>query len=1271
LIVGAALLLTFATQPAWAQSATSGSISGTITDTTGAAVPGATVVLSNTDRGQDLRTLQTNATGFYTATSLPLGTYTIKVSAPGFKTDTVTGLVLHVEDALTVNRQLAVGGSTEVVTVTADEAQLNLQDATSQGLINSTQMDKMPLSSRNYVMLMNLQPGVAFGGSTDIVYRGPSNPSGSSNQVNFSVNGGRNTANNWTIDGADNLDRGANLTVYNYPSPDAIQEFKTLRGQYSAQYGRNAAGQVDVVTKSGTSQIHGSVYEYNRNEVYDANGYANNFLNIKRQPYRYNVFGFTVGGPVVLPRVYNGRNKTFFFVSEDWQKFIYYASGVAATVPQASERSGDFTQSGYFDNTTNTWTTGAINVCTAYTSDPTGNGGAGYNNCTASGTQISNISPLSQAYLKDVYSRIPVPDVQFNLSKNQDPHTILSNFRNTLDNLGTVVRIDQQFGQKLTVFYRMMYDTFPETFGQGHFGETSAIPGVTPAVVSNPGTQHLGHVTWTLNPTMVLNAGYAYSSGAINSNSIGFMAPDQSPDVQAPTMPYANTSNLIPMLKVSGMSDLGGSVHYATEGTDNQIFADLSKVFHNHTFTGGFSLNYYNKTENAGNGTQGTFSFSADSSWACLDPAVEPCVPMITPGSATAVSGEIAAQSFANFLTGNANGGFTQLSSDPHWHFKEMLWEAFVQDDWKATPRLTLNLGMRLSHYGQPSETNGILNSFLPSMYSAANAVTISNVGTYCGPWQTTACDQSLSNAGQSTTPNASADFVNVAGGLNYINGMIFGKPGASNNNQASPYGLKMGAGQTLNLAPRIGFAFDVFGDGKTSLRGGYGIAYDDPSLSWYAYDIIRNPPAVQTFSLGQGLFNNPTNGSSKAIPYPTTPLRIQAVPSNYRTPYTQQFSLDVQRQITPRTMVDIGYVANVSTHLIGGLNINQLMPGAWVGKVSPGQLLYPAGSANAGKPQCSDTFEGVPNTVAWYSAGCDMILNQIKPYQGYDAIDVMATAFSANYNSLQAKFTKNFKGKTYIDANFTWGRSLTDNPSASDYNTMAMDIYNLANDYGRSPLDRKFTLNVDGLWEEPWFHDQRGVAGRLLGGWMVSGIWAVNTGMPLTITSSGWYNTSYHLPNSGASVYNNQTTTGTVTDNAGIGIFGGTYASYRLDQIGNPNKGQPGVKIHNKAMHTAGQLWFYTGAFAAPDAINNQTVPANARPGSINGPGFGRVDLGVFRTFRIWERMDFTFRAEAYNATNHTNVNSIYTAQSSSYFGEVSGYRDARIMQFAGRITF
>ncbi len=1209
---------------AGAQDATSGSISGTITDSSGAAIKGATVTVTNTDRNHVERTVVTNGAGFYTATALPLGHYSVQITDQGFKASSVTGLELHVNDAITVNRSLPAGSTSETVTVTAETLGINLQDATSSGLINSEQINEMPLVTRNYETLMNLQPGVVFGGATDDLTRGPSGLSGASSTVNFSVNGGRNTQNNWTIDGADNVDRGANLTLYTYPSPDAIAEFKTLRGQYSAEFGRNASGQVDVVTKSGTNLIHGSAYEYLRNDAFDANGYANNFLGAHITPYRYNIFGFSFGGPVYIPKVYNGKNKTFFFVSEEWQRIIQYAAQTTALVPQASERAGDFSQSG--QKISGTWQLAPVTVCTAYTTNPA----TQVNTCTATGTQVSNLSPTATQYMKDVYSKIPVPDTAYDIAHGFDPHTIFSNFKNIFNNNDTMVRIDQQFGQKVNVFYRYLHDTFPEVLPQGQF-TTVPIPGANLTTVINPGTQHLAKGTVTINPTMVVTAGYAFSNGNIVSTPSGFLASAESPDIK-PSLVFPNTVGVIPTIAIGGtggMTTLNGSIAYVDHGTNHQAFGDVTKVFHNQTFHFGFSYNHYQKLENNTTGTQGSFSFANDTGF--------PNVPV------NSNSGANEAQGFANFLTGNANGGFSQLSRDPVTDIKFALYEGFAEDDWKATRRLTLNIGVRYAYYGQPWDANYLLSNFDPNTYSASKAPTIATTGLICF---TSPCSQTGSNAGQPTTSNPNADYA----GINYINGLIYNGPNATNNNQASPYGNKVGLSQKDNFAPRFGFALDVFGDGRTALRGGYGWAFDNAPVSYYETTVFNNPPAVATYSVGQTSFDSPAGGATTGLS--TTAGRVQAVPLNFQQPYVQQFSLDVQQQITPKTFLDVGYFGDHGTHLLGALNINQPAPGAWVGKVQP----------NNSGGSCNDPDTG---QQSWLSTTCDRALNQIKPYIGYFSVDSLRTIFSSNYNSLQVKFMKRFSGKTYFDANYTWSRDLTN--AQADYSGFAQDIYHLNNEYGRAADDRNNVLTLDGVYELPWYRDQKGFVGHVVGGWELAGIFAVNSGLPLTVSASQATTTAYNLPGNVASVFNGRTNTGYVTDNAGLSVFGNTSAGLRLNQLGDPNNGY-GTKIHNKGYNS---LWFYTGAFAAAPPSQTSVAPT-AKRGTIQGPGFNRLDVSVHRNFRIYERLNFQLRIEAFNALNHTNVQTVTTSSAGGgTFGEVTGYRDARIVQFAGRFDF
>src|SRR4051794_10133987 len=270
LIAAAAFVL--GAQASWAQNVM-GSISGTVTDVSGATVSGASVTVLNTDRNQIVRTVTTNGSGYYTATTLPLGGYKVTVSASGFGDQTFNGVVLHVNDTLTLNASLRPGANQQIV-VTADTLSINTENATQAGLINGTQVRELVLSSRNYEQLVGLQPGVAYTGG-DQIYIGNSNPSGQTNVVNFSVNGARTSGNAWTVDGADNVDRGSNFTLLTYPSVDAIAEFKTLRGTYQAEFGRSASDQVNVVTRSGSKDFHGSAYEFVRNDLFNANDTLN------------------------------------------------------------------------------------------------------------------------------------------------------------------------------------------------------------------------------------------------------------------------------------------------------------------------------------------------------------------------------------------------------------------------------------------------------------------------------------------------------------------------------------------------------------------------------------------------------------------------------------------------------------------------------------------------------------------------------------------------------------------------------------------------------------------------------------------------------------------------------------------------------------------------------------------------------------------------------------------------------------------------------------
>jgi hypothetical protein len=1224
-----------------AQDATTGSISGTIKDPSGALIKGATVSILNTDRNAVERTIMTNNAGFYTAGSLPLGHYVVKVEDAGFKTESLTGIELHVGDTLTVNSQLTTGSASDTVSVNAEALGVNVENATSAGLIDSTQIKELVMVSRNYESLINLQPGVAYGNTTDNLQRGPVGVGGASSVVNFSVNGGRDTTNNWTIDGADNLDRGANLTIYVYPGPDAIAEFKTLRGQYSAEYGRNASGQVDVVTKSGANTIHGSVYEYLRNDFFDANNYYNNYVGARIGKYRYNDYGFDIGGPVVIPKVYNGKDKTFFFVSENWLKEVLYASGTAL-VPTAAERAGNFTNEYYQPTGSTAYSQGPINVCTAYTTNPA----TQVNTCTGTGTQVTGISPTAAAYLKDIYANIPLPNSAADIALGLDPHTINTTLPNRYPNLDSVVRIDQRIGSKLNVFYRYIHDTFDDYIGAGTFSAVP-IPGVSPTSSKSPGTQHLAKGTYLFSPTLVMNIGYAYSNGSINTVPLGNLLQTSATDIKASTA-YPVSVGLVPTISVTDFQPIAATAVYNDHGINHQGFGDVTKTLGRQVLKAGASYSHYEKQENSTTGNnQGAFSFTSDASLAGV------AVPLPT-GNTTYTAGVVEAQAIANFLTGNANSGFSQGNRNPNVDINQNIYEAYFQDNWKVKPRLTLNIGVRYGYVTPPQDFTGFQNNFDPDTYSASKAPTIAANGLACF---TGVCNQTGGAPGASTVPNGNADYL----GVNYLNGLIFANPGATNNSQSSPYGKYTNTMQKTDIAPRLGFAWDVFGNGKAAFRGGYGWVYDELEVSYWETTDFTNPPAIQTYTVAQTSLDNPTGGGTTSTPS-ATPGRIQALPLHAATPYIQQYSLDLQEQFTPSLFVDLGFFGTHGTHLAGAEEINQPKPGAWQGVLNP--------NVTSGS-KCL-----IPNTttVAIISSGCELPLNQIKPYLGYFSIDAMRTIFSSNYNAAQLKITQKFKGISYIDGNFTWSRDLTNSPA--DYSGFIQNIYNPNGDYGRASDDRKLILTIDGVYDLPWYHAQKGFVGHLVGGWEISGIYSAASGLPITVaasSSTAGAPVIYNTP-AGPIQANASNPANVINDNAGLSVFGNTNAGIRLNQVSDPNTSFNGVRLRTtKKPGQTGAPSFNTAAFEAQDPTS--AIAGTAKRGTINGPGYQTMDVGIFRNFRIYDRLKLQFRAESFNVANHTNINTYTGTATSSLFGTIpastASYRDPRMMQFGLRLDY
>jgi hypothetical protein len=998
----------------------SGSIGGTVLDPSGAAVANAKVSIINTDRNQVVRTITTDTSGVYVATFLPIGNYTVKAEAPGFKTNSRTGIVLNVSDDLKINMKMEVGAITETVEVKETAQQVELTSPADATTIEGTQVRELALGTRNFAQLVALMPGVASN-AVDELFVGVTGASGTTTTIPFYVNGMRNSSNNWTVDGADNVDRGSNLSLGSFPSIDATAQFKVERSNYTADTGRAGGAQVNVVTKSGTSQFHGNLYDFFRNDALNANPWTNNANKVnlvnrvdttvpctaanyqdcyaKRTPVRWNDFGGTLGGPVAFGGYNKEHNKTFFFYSEEVRRIINYAT-FNPTLPTQGMLAGNFVQPVCVTSVTSTGITcptGAVPV----TSIPQ-----------------SQWSPNASAYIKDIFSKVSLLNGTTTAATTAQffPVRTLLNFREEL------IKVDHRFSDKFSVWAKFSNDSIPTTEPGGLFS-CSTFPGGCTTNTNSPGRQYVIHFVNSIRTNLFSEAGFAYNYSAIVSTPAGLTAKENNPDIN-PVEPFANTQGVVPNVSFTGGTTLAGYGPYLDYNRNFTFFDNLTWMRGRHTVRFGFSANHYQKTENAA-GQQGTFAFT-------------------NAGAPTGTS--TFQQSWANFLLGNVTT-FTQASQDITPDMRTWQTEAYAQDDFKVTPRLTMYLGVRWSYFGQPTDANGRLDNFDPSLYqrSAAPDVNPAN-GNYVTP--------------QSVLKPPT-------------NGIIVG-------NGNSPFGAKVANDTYKNFAPRIGLAWDPTGDGRTAIRAGYGIYYDATLFGTFEQNIFANPPFVQSVTYSNASWANVAAGTLGTI---AAPLTLHATQLPALVPYSQQWNFSIQHQFRGNIMLQTSYVGTKGTHLLGIVDINQAYPG----------VALAAG--------LHTTTAAAPDTTIFTTAD-DPRINAVRPYYGWNAINALENAFDSNYSSLQVSFRKSFHSAGLIGLAYTWSKYLTDN--GSDRSNAPQNSYNWhEGEYGPSPGDRQQVLSANYIYDIPLFKGSRGFVGAALKGWEVSGIVAAYTGQPATVTTS------------------------------------------------------------------------------------------------------------------------------------------------------------------------
>ncbi len=1051
------------------QEETAATISGQVTDTTGAILPNATVVITQKATGAT-RHVQTNDEGLYVITPLTPGEYDLTVEQPNFKRYLQT-ITLSARDRRPINISLEPGAPSETVTVT-DEAPLIQDSPTGQTLISGAQVVELPLNNRNFLKLTELVPGVTSSLDDESSF-------GLTSRTDISINGMRRNGVNYLVDGVSNTDVGSNITLLSTPTVDSIQEFKVLTSNYTADIGRSGGGVVTVVTRGGSNEFHGSLYEFVRNDYFNANTYFNNRAGRNadgslRQPVpklRYNNYGGTLSGPVTFPRfgecgnsTYSGKNKLFFFFSEEARQITRGTTAADTTVPTLAQRSGDFAASlgaplyRQSNNTSGTTVTAtplfvtdtngiAVQARSGMIFRADGRAFAGNIIPTAS------ISPLATALL----AAYPFPNGPGNVFTNNN-----ININNTRQE---TFRIDYNMNSNNRLFGRYTHDLSKTREACGLFsGVTSAcFPGTTTTDTRVPG--HVLAISYTsiISPAVVNEATYNFSGNLIGSQLIGLgRRSDYAGASAIPEFYPGNNNDAIPTIAITGptITSLYSTQGYTIKYTNHVVRDNLTWNRGNHTFKFGGEMSFEKKGENASGITQGSFAFDTTGSNGTSS------------SGGSAITLTQTGVGLASFLQGRA-ASYLEDQVDITVNLKFGRREFFAQDTWKIRPNLTLDFGVRYQYYVPVTDEDNILTSFDPSLFRTSAIPTC----------RTSACTGLIRGTG------------------NELNGIAVA-------GSTSRFGSAVSPSDKNNFSPRLGLAWSpdfkegfgrsLFGEnGKTVVRAGYGLYYDQVLVGIFEQNAFVNPPYNNRASFtGAGItLGTPGGGVLGDIPI----RNLIASAPDFVTPEIQQWSFGIQREVIRDGVLDVSYVGTKGDHLVRQLNLNLPQPAAAAA----------VGSANR---------------------------NTVRPYVGYGSINYRETSGRSRYHGLLSSFTYRFSTKFSLTAAYTFSKNLADATNDRDAIDEPQNPLNKAVEYAEARTSRPHVFSASYVYEIPFFNkSSNGFLRHVLGGWQLSGITTIASGQPIPrITADSLSETR-----------------GSRADMVGDPLSGGTYGT--VDSTGLP----------------------------------------------------------------------------------------------------------------------
>ncbi|WP_263369081.1 TonB-dependent receptor [Edaphobacter dinghuensis] len=974
-------------------------LNGTATDPSGAVVPNASVKLVNAETNESHTTV-TNGSGIFNFTGLGIGHYTLTVTASGFQVSSTSGIVLNVAQTLQENVVLSVGSSQQTVSVEANALRVQTETSEVSNLISGSQVSELATNGRNITALAVLGTGV----SNNLPDYNGVNALTAGNGISF--NGTRPSHNIYLVDGGEIYDRGCGGCFSILVSQDAISQFQTLNSNYSPDYGIGSGGQILMVLKSGAQRFHGGIWEFNRNDAFDANNYITKLNGSPKPELRVNIFGGNIGGPLFIPHLYNQhRDRTFFFFNEEGRREIRGSAPTRTTTIPAS----DFPTAGQALVYTPP-SSGTVPVVPV-TNDPAKLALYSADHLTPGSPFPNNTIP---ANLLDPNAVLFMGTGAFPKPNSPDgTNTFVASISAPTYVREDLVRIDHAINSKLQLMGHYIHDANTQTKYPPLWSNDS-YPTVG-SVMNNPAWAAVVKLTQTISPNLLNETAFNFDGNKLTFTPVGTFA--QPTGWNAGSFFTGNNAlNRLPEIDLGAPYGTTWSSQYfpwKNAAMDYQTRDDLSWSHGAHNFKFGFSYMHFIKNQQLQFNTQGTYGFTA---------------------------GSYSGDSYVNFLLGFANS-YTQLQAlnTPHW--VNNTYSFYVLDNWKPLRRLALNLGIRYDALPHAFERNNRFANFVPSDYNTS----------YGNPFNADGSTLNPSNPGFSQPAGAPAPF--------YLNGVqIAGVNGFPRGAVKNPYNT---------VQPRLGFAYDITGNGKTVIRGGIGIFFERIQGN-DVYNAGGNPPFSYQPAANNVYFSSPTksNQTGQAAAAAIFPASLTNLAYNYPAPGVAMYSLGVQREVAPSIVGVLQYVGTSGWHQNDDRAINTLP---------------------------LNTSLSIRQAVA----GGTVSPNQYRQYLGYAGITQEEQTTNANYNSLQAGLrVENRRGFT-VQVSYTWSHEI--DLANSDLTTLS-NPFNPTYDRASGSLDERHIFSTNYIYTVPFFKNGNLLERQALSGWQISGITIANTGTPVSV---------------------------------------------------------------------------------------------------------------------------------------------------------------------------